>query len=205
MPLYPERRYNFCIWGRLGPNSPPSVDTRLHLHFSLDPSSTLTVTLVSLNTTWQQYCIQNFRPVVATSGFFSLFLGSTAATYDLDDVTMRSARDDGPPPEGFYTLSKNALLSTFEAINLPFTKKFVLHNQPVISASPVLWVGVTDLEGNGSVSRRKGAGGGGSLGARAAQRDHMPRASVRAGGGSAPAPLPPPPPCAFEFLWPAVP
>lgn len=167
--LVPTRRYTFCISARLGTATPASVATRIDLLYAPNTTSTLALSQITLTPTWARYCLAGYRPVVATSGFFTIYLAFASATYDFDDVSLTSV-DAGPEPEGFYAPAKvNALLSTFEAINIPFTNRFVLHNQPAIrnmATDGNFSVGVIDLAGAGSVShavRRYGTCAGGLL------------------------------------------
>lgn len=147
----PERRYTFCIWGRLAPSTSFYGITLIELVYSGDVTSTLAVTRVTWSPSWARYCISDHRPVVATSGYFAFYLGAEVGTYDLDDVSLSSS-DAGPNPIGFFTPSKVAALATFEAVQIPFTSSYVLHNQAAICFDSSVWLGVIAMDNNAPVS-----------------------------------------------------
>lgn len=149
--LLETRRYTFCVSARLGPGSPASVATRLDAIYQWNPTTLLAFNYVTLTATWQRVCLRDYRPNKGIGTYFALYVGFAAATYDFDDAALTHVAADAVP-EGTYAPAKvNAFFSTFETIGVPFTNKFVLHNQPVISQLGDFSVAVTNMDGAGSV------------------------------------------------------
>lgn len=147
------RVYKFCFWARLDPESHVhAYKTRIDIIYYQNFRPVASADIV-IYTEWEQVCFDAFEPIMKINGWFATFLGFAELTFHIDDVSLTHTAA-GPAPEGRYELyHMDAPIATFEAINIPFTQKYFLHNQPAISNFAPYSAAVVDFAGNGSVRR----------------------------------------------------
>lgn len=142
--------YAWCIWVRLGAGSPASVgvfDMELAVWSNERPIAYAQATPTAA---WQRVCLPSYQPLVDSQSYYRLRLAAPA-TYHFDDAVITYAQ--AAVPEGSYARAKaDAPVSSFFGANAPYTQKYLMHNQPLISGSRPNSVGVLDLAGAGTVS-----------------------------------------------------
>lgn len=157
-PLYvfsPNKVYTFCVWARLGPNSPNVSNTRIDLVYTSN-NWPMASAPISITGVWKQHCLSNFQPGTEFQGEITILMGFVAGTYYWDDASL-IAVDAVGTPTSYQTQPFVLPLVPVEAVHIPYSNKFLLHNQPGITGNPFS-AAVLDMDGYHPVSSGRGSG-----------------------------------------------